>query len=78
MSITRGPEGGVSGAGGLFSIVFQAVGRGNTICIGFGCVAERVDRTADSVEYAAAAGRQREIECMAVRRYSRRRFAQRA
>lgn len=30
MSITRGPEGGVSGAGGLFSIVFQAVGRGNT------------------------------------------------
>jgi general secretion pathway protein D len=30
MSITRGPDGGVSGAGGLFSIVFQAVGRGNT------------------------------------------------
>ncbi len=30
MSVTRGPEGGVSGSGGLFGIVFQAVGRGNT------------------------------------------------
>lgn len=31
VSISRGPnDGGVSGSGGLFSIVFQAVGRGNT------------------------------------------------
>jgi general secretion pathway protein D len=31
MSLTRGPnEGGISGAGGLFTVVFQAVGRGNT------------------------------------------------
>ena len=31
MSISRGPnDGGVSGAGGLFTVVFQAVGRGNT------------------------------------------------
>ena len=31
MAITRGPAGGgISGAGGLFTIVFQAVGRGNT------------------------------------------------
>jgi general secretion pathway protein D len=31
MSISRGPTvGGISGAGGLFTVVFQAVGRGNT------------------------------------------------
>jgi general secretion pathway protein D len=31
MSISRGPnDGGISGAGGLFTVVFQAVGRGNT------------------------------------------------
>ncbi len=31
MSISRGPNnGGISGAGGLFTVVFQAVGRGNT------------------------------------------------
>ncbi len=31
MSLSRGPNaGGVSGAGGLFTVVFQAVGRGNT------------------------------------------------
>jgi hypothetical protein len=30
MSINRGPAGGVSGGGGLFTVVFQAVGRGNT------------------------------------------------
>ena len=31
MAVTRGPAGGgISGAGGLFTIVFQAVGRGNT------------------------------------------------
>jgi general secretion pathway protein D len=30
MSISRGPAGGVSGAGGLFTVVFQAVGRGDT------------------------------------------------
>lgn len=30
MSVNRGPAGGVSGGGGLFTIVFQAVGRGNT------------------------------------------------
>jgi general secretion pathway protein D len=31
MSVSRGPnEGGISGAGGLFTVVFQAVGRGNT------------------------------------------------
>jgi hypothetical protein len=30
-SVSRGPnDGGVSGSGNLFSIVFQAVGRGNT------------------------------------------------
>ena len=31
MSLSRGPnDGGISGAGGLFTVVFQAVGRGNT------------------------------------------------
>ncbi len=30
MSITRGAAGAVSGAGGLFTVVFQAVGRGDT------------------------------------------------
>jgi general secretion pathway protein D len=30
MAISRGASGGISGAGGLFTIVFQAVGRGNT------------------------------------------------
>jgi general secretion pathway protein D len=30
MSISRGTAGGVSGAGGLFTVVFQAVGRGDT------------------------------------------------
>jgi general secretion pathway protein D len=30
MAISRGPAGGISGAGGLFTVVFQAVGRGNT------------------------------------------------
>jgi general secretion pathway protein D len=30
MSISRGPAGGISGTGGLFTVVFQAVGRGNT------------------------------------------------
>jgi general secretion pathway protein D len=31
MSVNRGPnDGGVSGSGGLFTVVFQAVGRGNT------------------------------------------------
>jgi general secretion pathway protein D len=30
MSIIRGPAGGISGAGGLFTVVFQAVGRGDT------------------------------------------------
>ncbi len=30
MSISRGAAGGVSGAGGLFTVVFQAVGRGDT------------------------------------------------
>lgn len=31
MSLVRGPtDGGVSGSGGLFTVVFQAVGRGNT------------------------------------------------
>lgn len=30
MAISRGAAGGISGAGGLFTIVFQAVGRGNT------------------------------------------------
>ena len=31
MAVSRGPnDGGVSGAGGLFTVVFQAVGRGNT------------------------------------------------
>lgn len=30
MSISRGPAGGISGGGGLFTVVFQAVGRGNT------------------------------------------------
>jgi general secretion pathway protein D len=31
MSVSRGPnDGGISGAGGLFTVVFQAVGRGNT------------------------------------------------
>jgi general secretion pathway protein D len=31
MSVSRGPQdGGVSGSGGLFTVVFQAVGRGNT------------------------------------------------
>jgi hypothetical protein len=30
MSVSRGPQGGISGAGGLFTVVFQAVGRGNT------------------------------------------------
>jgi hypothetical protein len=31
MAVARAPAGGViSGAGGLFTIVFQAVGRGNT------------------------------------------------
>ncbi len=30
MSVSRGPAGAVSGAGGLFTVVFQAVGRGNT------------------------------------------------
>jgi len=30
MSINRGAAGGVSGAGGLFTVVFQAVGRGDT------------------------------------------------
>ena len=31
MSVARGPtDGGISGSGGLFTVVFQAVGRGNT------------------------------------------------
>lgn len=30
MSINRGPAAAVSGGGGLFTVVFQAVGRGNT------------------------------------------------
>jgi hypothetical protein len=30
MSISRDPGSGLSGAGGLFTVVFQAVGRGNT------------------------------------------------
>jgi hypothetical protein len=30
MAISRGSAGGISGAGGLFTVVFQAVGRGNT------------------------------------------------
>jgi general secretion pathway protein D len=30
MSISRGPASGVSGGGGLFTVVFQALGRGNT------------------------------------------------
>ena len=31
MSVSRGPQGGgVSGSGGLFTVVFQTVGRGNT------------------------------------------------
>ena len=31
ISISRGPnDGGISGAGGLFTVVFQAIGRGNT------------------------------------------------
>ncbi len=31
MAIDRGPNGGgISGGGGLFTVVFQAVGRGNT------------------------------------------------
>ncbi|MDP9054933.1 MAG: cohesin domain-containing protein, partial [Acidobacteriota bacterium] len=31
VSVSRGPgDGGISGAGGLFTVVFQAVGRGNT------------------------------------------------
>ena len=31
MSVSRGgTDGGISGAGGLFTVVFQAVGRGNT------------------------------------------------
>jgi general secretion pathway protein D len=31
VSLSRGPnDGGISGAGGLFTVVFQAVGRGNT------------------------------------------------
>ena len=30
MAISRGPGGGISGVGGLFTVVFQAVGRGNT------------------------------------------------
>ena len=31
MSVSRGPTaGGISGSGGLFTIIFQAVGRGNT------------------------------------------------
>jgi hypothetical protein len=31
MSVTRGPtDGGISGGGALFTVVFQAVGRGNT------------------------------------------------
>jgi hypothetical protein len=30
MSISRGAAGAVSGAGGLFTVVFQAVGRGDT------------------------------------------------
>ena len=30
MAISRGAAGGISGAGGLFTVVFQAVGRGNT------------------------------------------------
>ena len=31
MAVSRGPsDGGISGSGGLFTVVFQAVGRGNT------------------------------------------------
>jgi hypothetical protein len=31
MAVSRGaPAGGITGAGGLFTVVFQAVGRGNT------------------------------------------------
>ena len=51
MALNRGPnDGGVSGAGGLFTIVFQAVGRGNTSVSMSSLTLQCFDRTDDQCE----------------------------